>query len=707
MTKKLFFLKVKKTGGSKESELKSKSLLELVDMMDDVGKWRMAEALRRVDPQQSMGIGHLGLEGYLKKAISLLESGQQLVGGVSLSDKERQDIATLRNRVARGERVSSEGLKLLEELEKKEQEEKEDMEEDKQEEEELKRTSKHLKTVYKDVNSEIRVVQEAITKHEVADEALARLSSLLQNTIGSSELISENVKTLKDFRHIVDARNAEYATARKQLSRGAFERTPHSRQLIETSGVVDEEKIPDDYSQYVENEAIVPLSSVIGVAPSEIESVINAKRYLGFNRDTGLPNVVDTIDFDITKGNTTYAVEVKGRRFNNTRDVGVTKFGHFDKLRKKINEYNFGKPVRDHKQLKTIVMWPKESSSERLTPSGKYYKHIPSYDYVELDSDDIVKFNNPLDIAPGINTVEPGTRIPFGDNTNIKVRRNPVPRGKSKFSGEVTYTFDEVVVKNIPNSRHKSVVARPTVSEAPQRIGPEAIATPEERRRARDIAMALPGRRTANLENAVAVSEALASDRKHPEVERESKEEEPQMVRIAKKIGNIVGQRAQVDEYNKFLVSKGLDPVSQRTLQGYISKAINLRQEFPDKVVKAGLYDYFGIPRSEVHVLPPKPVEKKKVKKEDDSKVLEEASRLVELQKVGIEKARADVDALYVGRLLEAVKPDDVLTLYNLWPERGVKKAKAKDIAGFIKKFKETGRWPEWGFSNFIQQRLK
>jgi hypothetical protein len=649
MTKKLFFLKVKKSGGSKETDelkrkLESKSLLELLGMMDDVGKQRAADALKSVDPQQSLGISHLGLDGYLRKAFELLERGFPHMEGSGITYTERLRLKELRDKQATRDGLTTKETSEMEDLVEKE------------EEEELDITSKYY-----------GILSDKIKAEMAASAAIGKLDIIKRNFSVETPIAAavEQLGTMADLKHILNYRRADtYATKRSDIHKIPYASTPFASQIS---------TVPSDYDQYVENEAITPLSNLLreqfgeNITPEQIEKSPNILRYLGANVERGgEPHTTDPIDIVVIPSSDSkkiYAVEVKGR--NRGEDykkkpptVGMNKFYYFNELRKKY----------PRKEVVPIVMWPNVPNT---LVTGKYYTHIPSYSYV---------------VDPEVAPDPSGTNYftyTYDPETNKTIKKyvdKPDGTVESRQKKEIFKEYPKKTLSKVKNPRHTATKVAKSVVEQHK----ESAAALE---RARVPVSRLPSRRTASVvpttraasENVIVESPVPAADSREP-------------VRID-------SNDKKFEIYNEYYKSKEKVPGSKvrNNIVTNFSSWVYSKKEGPSVQMWLTEHGY---------VLPPKPVEKKKVKKEDDSKVLEEASRLVELQKVGIEKARADVDALYVGQLLKAAKPDYVLTLYNLWPERGVKKAKAKDIAGFIKKFRETGRWPEWGFSNFIQ-RLK
>ncbi len=390
MTKKLFFLKVKKSGGSKETDelkrkLESKSLLELLGMMDDVGKQRAADALKSVDPQQSLGISHLGLDGYLRKAFELLERGFPNMEGSGITYTERLRLNELRDKQALtvGERSELEDLA------------------EKEEEEELEMTSEYL-----------GIENAALNAKLVADKVVDKIDALKSSFPQLKIAIGSSVKTLSDVRQALDYRNIEYEKIRNMMSDRAYESTEYSKNAPSR---------PEDYAQYVENEAAGPLAKIISedsgevITREQIENAPNILRYLGKNKKRQEdwmkeipPHITDPLDYDVIKhGGKIYVAEVKGKSRGNPNLIGEPKRQAFNKIIQKISKTNPGKKIIP------IILWPNEPP-RRMTKSEKYYSHIPSYSYV---------------VNPNWNSKEvkdfPNTREKTYNFVNAKTIENP------------------------------------------------------------------------------------------------------------------------------------------------------------------------------------------------------------------------------------------------------------------------------------------
>jgi ribosomal protein L10 len=458
MTKKLFFLKpnqekaslslaaapessgtevlgvrVKKTGGSKKSELKSKSLLELLGMLDDVGKQKAADALKSVDPQQSLGISHLGLDGYLRKAFELLEKGFLHMEGSGITYTERRRLNELRGKQATGEGLTAGERSELEDLVEKE------------EEDELETTSEYL-------GVENAALNAVLVSDVVKDKIDALKSSFPQLAIA----IGSSVKTLKDVRQALDYRNIEYEKTRNRMSDRAYESTEYSKNIPSR---------PDDYAQYVENEAVGPLAKIISedsgkvITREQIENAPNILRYLGKNKKRQKeawmvvpPHITDPLDYDVIKhGGKIYVAEVKGKSRGSFNLIGEPKRKAFNEIIQKISKTNRGTEVVP------IILWPNEPP-QRMSKSGKYYSHIPSYSYVvdpNWNSKEVLDFTNPNEKTYNF--------------VNAKTIENPKHKASSDAVEQRTKKED-VAARVIQKTVRRAVVSEPE-SEAKEEPG--------------------------------------------------------------------------------------------------------------------------------------------------------------------------------------------------------------------------------------------
>jgi hypothetical protein len=352
-------LGVRKIGGSKE--LRSKSLLELLGMMDDVGKQKAVNSLKSVDPQQSLGISHLGLDGYLRKAFELLERGFPHMEGSGITGPERVRLNELRSKPAVGDILTASEQVELEELIEKE------------EEEELETTSEYMGVENSAINASL------------ATEVVLDKINALKGVFGSlTHPIGESVKTLTDIRQAIDYRKTKYAKSRTTMAEQALRSTPYSSRLT----------VPQDYDQYTENEAAGPLAKLISEDSGktiERDTVLNAPnilRYLGKNPNRyESPHITDPLDYDIIEhGGKIYVAEVKGKSRGKSNIVGENKRKSFNEIITRLGASG--------KEVVPILLWPNEPPS-RLTKSGKYYSHIPDYSYAIRPSwDDVSFFTN-------------------------------------------------------------------------------------------------------------------------------------------------------------------------------------------------------------------------------------------------------------------------------------------------------------------------
>jgi hypothetical protein len=403
MTKKLFFLKVKKSGGSKETDelkrkLESKSLLELLDIMDDSGKWKLVETLKSVDPKQSVGINHLGLDGYLRKAISLLENGQQLVGG-GLSANDRRELEELREKKRTGT------------LTKKEERDLEDLEVEAGDIGVVTEEAKEYETEAEQISKEIEAEYATLDATMAGKIGEAKLLALIggMTKLENPIRVGEPVDSIGSLKEVIDYRNAEYGKKRNLLQEKALASAEYSSHLLSTNA-------SKDYDQFVENEAVRPLAEIISqlsgkpISPEKIENAPNVLKYFGlnkenrrFNKKTGnyemQPHVTDELDYDVIEHNGKYFVaEVKGRSFGKQYAVDDNKLRAFKNIKREILEKDRSiKP----ENIISILMWPNASSAVKKTPSGKYYKHIPSYGYVVNPHDKTVAERFELKTQPG------------------------------------------------------------------------------------------------------------------------------------------------------------------------------------------------------------------------------------------------------------------------------------------------------------------
>ena len=628
---RLYFLKQKKIGGSKEVDelkrnLESKSLLELLGMMDDVGKQKVANSLKSVDPQQSLGISHLGLDGYLRKAFELLERGFPHMEGSGMTPDEKAELVRLEQLENDKAVMSPEGRVRLRALQKKE---------DDDEIAELDITSEYY-----------GILSDKIKAEMVTSAAIDKLDIIKRNFSVETPIAAavEQLGNLADLKHILNYRRADtYAPKRSDI---------HKIPYASTSFASDILTLPSDYDQYVENEAVKPLSNLLrekygeNITSEQIEKSPNILRYLGANVERyGEPHTTDPIDIVVIPSSDSkkiYAVEVKGR--NRGEDykkkpptVGMNKFYYFNELRKKY----------PRKEVVPIVMWPNVPNT---LVTGKYYTHIPSYSYV---------------IDPEVARDPHGTKYftytydPKSKRTKKEYVDKPNDIVESRQDQEIFKEYPKKMLSKVKNPRH-------TATEVVKSAVEQHRATAAELERNRPFVSQLPKRRAtsvappttsmlpATMSNAVAVSLAHADDSKEPEIERESKDEPEtqaeRLVRMFNNMGGVIGgpgkQQEYTNAYNRFLQEKGLPAVKKETIQGYISKKL-----FPDKAVKEGLYAYFLTPtETKKKKKKPTAAEKRAAKKAED-KLLVAAIAEVDKKKEEEEEkrkdARANVNAMY------------------------------------------------------------
>ena len=337
---RLYFLKQKKIGGSKEAELKSKSLLELLGMMDDVGKQKAANSLKSVDPQQSLGISHLGLDGYLRKAFELLERGFPHMEGSGITGPERVRLNELRGKQATGDvLIASEQVELEDLVEK-------------EEEEELETTSEYMG------------VENAALNARLVSTVVEDKINALKGVIGSlTHPIGKNVETLKDIRQALDYRKTKYATSRTTMAKQALRSASYSDTIV----------VPKDYAQYVENEAAGPIAELISEdsgIPITRNAVLKAPNVL---RLLGPGRIYDPLDYDVIEhGGKIYVAEVKGKSRGKNNSFEANKIKAFEEIKERF----------PGKKVVSILLWPNEPP-KRMTKSEKYYSHIPTYSYVK------------------------------------------------------------------------------------------------------------------------------------------------------------------------------------------------------------------------------------------------------------------------------------------------------------------------------------